>query len=294
MDVEELIEETFKKAVKMASENDSSIDKNAPRLVYPTTRSQNESDDKTNTEPNDENDSPTSFFRLSEQEIKQLFIETLIEDKENNFYFSVETPTKFRYKFSQQDKNGKRVTIDPLVYFSEDTNGESANIDLCLHKIENSIFIRKHLIEFKANPPDEHAIKKDFLKLFVEKTEQKTLNNYFIHILDSANSGTLQWPPKDKKHKKSIIEKYYHSWEYCCTKKTINAKNTITIYLLIIHNQTINKTERKPSSDPAPSGFYRIILKPIRPQKHNNLQLGKFCIIKDYSNQKNPIPTKAF
>ncbi len=249
-----LIEETFKKAIEMADgnvemENNEEEPSKNIKIIYPCYSNKTK--------------------RISEQEIKQLFIQTLIEDKKNNFYFSVETPTKLIYKFSKQDTEGKRTVILPLV-----GAGESANVDLCLYKLEESKFKRKHLIEFKANPPAEHEIKKDFLKLFLEEQEQ--LNNYFIHILDSANKGTLKAAHKLKDkgdkgdEKKSIIQKYYESWKYCTDPKEYNhgkypSKNTITIYLLIIHNQIAidkDKTGKKPSNAPAPSGYYKITLTP--------------------------------
>lgn len=260
MNVEELIIETFKKAVNMIEENKKYTSLSGkPKIIYPC-YSQELGSGET---------------RISEQEIKQLFIQTLIEDQ-NDFYFSVETPTGNRY--------GDFSSDNPKVYCDKnEENGRSACLDLCIHdlnkdKSNKKKFIRKHLIEFKANNPDEKDIKKDFLKLFLEEQEQEQLDNYFIHILDSATNNTI----------KSIKRKYYNSWYYCtnnscdeCSKYNscaystwteIKAKNTIIVYLLIINN----KTERKSSNDQTPSGYYRIVLKPETPE---DLQLGIFCNI---------------
>lgn len=232
MNVDKLIVKTFKKAVNMMVENpnpelrkNSNSDFPPPKIIYPCY-----SDGEK---------------RISEQEIKQLFIQTLIEEK--NFYFSVETPTELKYKFSED-----RKLIDPLVGI-----GESANVDLCLYKFEDSKFKRMHLIEFKFKNSAEHEIKKDFLKLFAEGSEQ---NNYFIHILDSANKGTLkkatEQTPKEKRT--SVLQKYYNSWTHCINQKehckvcNINSKNKITIYLLIINNKNVSsdcyKIELPPKS----------------------------------------------
>ena len=210
MNVEELIIETFKKAVKMMVENpnpelrkNSNSDFHSLKIIYPCYR---QKEDKTK-------------IRISEQEIKQLFIQTLIKDQ-NDFYFSVETPTKNRYS--------DFTSNEPKVYRNE-MSGRSACLDLCLY---DKNFNRKHLIEFKAKNPDEKDIKKDFLKLFTEEGKQKESHNYFIHILDSADDNTI----------KSIKEKYYNSWDYC-TKQKIKAQNNITVYLFIQKSSKCYKIE---------------------------------------------------
>ena len=267
---ENLIEEAFKKAIEMADVNvEMKKNKEEPskniRIIYPCYS------DKTK--------------RISEQEIKQLFIQTLIEDQklnedsEKDFYFSVETPTEFKYKFSNSD--GPRVYNEKT-----DRNNirrfKSARFDLCMHQIEQKKFIRKHLLEFKATN-QETNFQTDFLKLFIEKIEEKKSCNYFIHILDSADTGTLK--EAENKNEKSVIQKYYESWKYCIEYYDKSLKyfidreefNAIIIYLLIIHN----KTERKTSNDPAPSGYYKIVLGPTLPESPNDLQAvqaGKFRI----------------
>jgi hypothetical protein len=225
MNVDELIIKTFKKAKNMASENNMP-NKDVSKIIYPCYR---------------QNGGKTEI-RISEQEIKQLFIQTLIED--NNFYFSVETPTRNRYSAFSSGK--------PQVHCNEE-DGRSACFDLCLY---DSSFIRKHLIEFKAKNPDEKDIKKDFLKLLAE---EENLCNYFIHILDLAANATLN----------SICTKYNNSLRYCineCKKKNIATQNTIAVYTFIINNQT--KTNS--------SGYYKMVL---NSKSSNNIPLGDFTKI---------------
>ncbi len=257
MNIEELIIETFKKAVKMEDRNVEMENNNETkpaeniRIIYPCYN------DKTK--------------RFSEQEIKQLFIQTLIENNDN-LYFSVETPTKFGYaKFStnapevfenkqKEDKSVKKVFKDKQVRF------RSASLDLCVYCQNNKYeFIRKHLIEFKAKNTDEKDIKKDFLKLFVEDGK---LHNYFIHILDSADSGTLKKASKEPlgtETKISVLQKYYNSWKYCTDSSIYKhdkypSKNTIIVYLFIIENKTIK--EKNQVVGKYPSGYYKITLTP--------------------------------
>ena len=127
MNVEELIIETFKKAVHMIEENKEYTSLSGkPKIIYPC-YSQKLGSGKT---------------RISEQEIKQLFIQTLIEDKKNDFYFSVETPTEYRYVFKNKPKVVKSKEGIP------NENPVSARFDLCLYRYQQNEFTREYLIEF--------------------------------------------------------------------------------------------------------------------------------------------------
>lgn len=228
MNVEELIIETFKKAVKMenrnvemGNNNETKPDENI-RIIYPCYS------DKTK--------------RFSEQEIKQLFIQTLIEnqklnkDPENDFYFSVETPTEYKYVFKNEPKVVKSKEVIP------DENPVSARFDLCLYRYQQNEFTREYLIEFKAKNKaknqgveEEKAkeIKKDFLKLFAEGKDQN--HQYFIHVIDSY----------DKETEKSINEKYTVSMKYCeeyfeKQKEDTYQQKDIIIYLLILNNKYVS------------------------------------------------------
>lgn len=114
--------------------------------------------------------------RVSEQELKQIFIEQLNKEIEKGWdvYYSVETPTEKRYRFKGKDKP------------EQNDSGRSANFDLVIH---NNKFERIALIEFKANNPKSNDYLKDLVKLNKENHEGKVLR-YFVQIVKSADKGT--------------------------------------------------------------------------------------------------------
>ena len=98
---------------------------------------------------------------VSEQEARFLFAQELEYTKK---FYSIETPTIKKYKFSKKAKSLS-----------------SGSIDLCIH--ENKQLKRDIIVEFKA-----HACncKKDFEKLLTEKE-----NGLFFHLLNNVDMGTL-------------------------------------------------------------------------------------------------------
>ena len=112
--------------------------------------------------------------RVSEQEIRFLFIQE-IQDK-SVFHYSVEVPTKEKYKFLG-------------------LNDRSASFDVCLYENRK----RKHLIEFKALNPKQSSYSKDFEKLINDETD---LVNYFIQVIESTDKGTI--PNIENKYKIGI------------------------------------------------------------------------------------------
>lgn len=97
------------------------------RLIFPHYRKENEE----------------IKIRVSEQELKQIFIENFnnyCKDKYDLFY-SVETPTEYKYSFS--DKTNPR---------RDDETGQSAMVDLSIHDKDLN---RIALIEFKALNPEK-------------------------------------------------------------------------------------------------------------------------------------------
>lgn len=112
--------------------------------------------------------------RISEQEIRFLFVQHV--QKDNFFHYSVEVPTKKRYKFLG-------------------LNDRSASFDVCLYENGN----RKHLLEFKALNPKQNSYSKDFEKLFFDESD---LTNYFIQVIETTNIGTI--PNIEKKYREAI------------------------------------------------------------------------------------------
>lgn len=120
-------------------------------------------------------------MRISEQELRLVFVEQLIEvikERKIDIYYSIETPTKDKYLFS-----GVQIPcISP--------NGQSANFDLVIH---DNKYNRIVLIEFKAKNSDKKKHQKDFVKL--KNRKEATNGNilkYFIEIVESSDMGTYR------------------------------------------------------------------------------------------------------
>ncbi|MBP9510165.1 MAG: hypothetical protein KBE73_03405 [Fusobacteriaceae bacterium] len=155
--------------------------------------------------------------RVSEQELRQCFIEAL----ENKIYYSVETPTVEKYTFS-----GKGHI--------------SGCADLSLHKkINDEKFCITSFCEFKAHNVDEKKCTKDFEKLFREKGE-----NYFIHLLESCDNGTLK-ALINKKYKNGLIDVIKKCNENIDNKEynyKVKAKS-LNLYIISLNPKfVINKT----------------------------------------------------
>lgn len=131
-------------------------------------------------------------LRISEQELRFIFVEQLSKEiAEERLYYSVETPTKNRYRFSPTKNKIENVECDPLnfgvsqyvdtgIQLNKDDKKlfVSANIDLVLHDENGG---RIALIEFKGNESTIANYTKDFLKLAYEENEQCL--KYFIQVL---------------------------------------------------------------------------------------------------------------
>jgi hypothetical protein len=116
--------------------------------------------------------------RISEQELRFLFIEQFTQYCQNpntqwDAYYSIETPTEWKYKFAGEEKPHK----------TEDGSGQSAMMDVCIH---DNCGKRICLIEFKAGNPDEFCYVKDFVKLNAEEGL-----SFFVQLLESQNKGTM-------------------------------------------------------------------------------------------------------
>ena len=133
--------------------------------------------------------------RVSEQELKQIFIEQLNKEIEKGWdvYYSVETPTKDIYRFSDVEKPLCGKEIEEINKDRERNGmpllkGQSANFDLVIH---DGNFKRIVLIEFKANNVDKKDYAKDFKKLNNQEEGDDSVLRYFIEIVRNTNSGTF-------------------------------------------------------------------------------------------------------
>lgn len=135
--------------------------------------------------------------RFCEQELKFIFVEQLnLEISEHHWdvYYSVETPTKFRYKFKDEEK--------PKVY-KEENEGKSAQFDLVIH---DNKYNRIALIEFKANNAPIFHHQKDFLKLQAEGSDN--ILTYFLEVVKSSDKGTIN----NLKKKSSEYKGVFRCW----------------------------------------------------------------------------------
>jgi len=109
--------------------------------------------------------------RISEQEAR--FIYASVLTRAGRYFFSVETPTKGKYSFTND----------------ADASPRSALSDLALWTFDRGFKMRAN-IEFKAgNPPVDH-ISKDIEKLLGEGTTQRVAGNWF-HLLKNVDGKTL-------------------------------------------------------------------------------------------------------
>lgn len=115
--------------------------------------------------------------RISEQELRFVFIEQFnqyCDETGWDAYYSVETPTKWKYRFSGEAKPHK----------TEGNDGQSAMVDVCIHDNKGS---RVGLIEFKAGNPEVFCYIKDLVKL-----KEEGQLGFFVQLLEKQNSAT--WP----------------------------------------------------------------------------------------------------
>jgi len=153
---EQCIRQTFSDLARLYRKSpNSSVDGCFPgRLIFPT-------DSKKN-------------IRISEQEVRIQFIYRLQDMLwVNNWFYAIETPTKYRYRFSGSDGIGIPHRC------IEGEKGKSASIDLTIHDNEHKPIA---MIEFKAHNVSTFCFQKDFVKLNEEPIPYK----FFVLILESA------------------------------------------------------------------------------------------------------------
>lgn len=126
-------------------------------------------------------------MRVSEQELRFVFVEQIQKLlKKYNYFYSVETPTKDRYKFTQ---DGRNIPC-------KSGEGQSANFDLTIKDGDKKNIA---IIEFKANTASEHAYAKDLCKLW--NTKEEGDYRYFICLFKKMNKNTLETFERNLKSK---------------------------------------------------------------------------------------------
>lgn len=112
--------------------------------------------------------------RISEQELRLLFIEEFKKENKELFY-SIETPTVDKFNVGKSYETIKT-----------DNDGQSASLDMCVFERNSNKYERILNIEFKHKNASIKKIGKDVLKLIQEKQ-----NGVFIHLLNNTDRGTL-------------------------------------------------------------------------------------------------------
>ena len=148
MSIEKLIEKSFNDLIKAIT-----TDGTSSQLIFPCYRDGNE--------------------RRSEQELRQIFLRNVEEDK--NYFYSIETPTEYGYRF----KDSKNLEVDKNHKKGEH---QAARFDISLYNkdYKDNDKASNH-IELKSDNPEEEDICKDFLKLAKEVKFTKEKKNFFVH-----------------------------------------------------------------------------------------------------------------
>ena len=192
--VEKMIKDSLQELQKIGMEEIISCEGQESKLIFPKYRSGNQ--------------------RISEQESRLLFIREL--EKQNEFYYSIETPTKEQYnKFSSETP--------------EIGAGRSGCIDMSLYtKDEEGKCCRRHMIEFKFN--NVKTCKKDFLKLLCDNDE--CVINYYINILENCKKNTIP----------NLEKKFCESIKYIFKNYSKEIKSKLMIFVCILGNNKIGNS----------------------------------------------------
>lgn len=209
MPIEEIIEKSFNDLIKAIT-----TDGTSSQLIFPHS---NKGD-----------------VRHSEQELKQIFLRNVEEDK--NYFYSIETPTEYGYRFSDTEM--------PLVKenHEKDDKYESARFDVSLYGKNNKDDLLTH-VEFKyGNPDKKSGICKDFLKLVSEVKFTNEKKNFFVHYL--CVKTEKGW---ESRTFPSLFSKYLDSVADIIKSDLINEEDLskVTVYLLCIFEEPEAESEPK-------------------------------------------------
>ncbi|MBQ8037832.1 MAG: hypothetical protein IJ268_12650 [Proteobacteria bacterium] len=204
--------------------------------------------------------SNVTTIRTSEQELKQAFIASLEDSINTNnlkWYYSVETPTISKYKFSNQDipkidENGTSARIDLTIFSSHDFKKMSYSIESHIEFKQGATGatkdITKDLLKLSNEPycAEINSVQMDKVSQYYGSQEQRaSRTHYFIHIVDQIDIKTIN----------NLTEKYFGSNSsnnneiYNTISENLNkSNNNIIIYVLTL-NDSLSET---------PKSIYRI------------------------------------
>lgn len=171
--------------------------------------------------------------RHSEQELRQIFLRNVEEDK--NYFYSIETPTEYGYRF----KDSKNLEVDKN---HKKGKHQAARFDVSLYT-ENKIESLASCIEFKHR--NSKSICKDLLKLAKEVKLTKEKKNFFVHYLSvKEESG---WKSRSFP---SLFKKYREAVDDIIKSNLISEEDLskVTVYLLCIFEEPEAESEPKIAS----------------------------------------------
>ena len=117
-------------------------------------------------------------FRLSEQELRFLFVEQISKLLPDGYSYSIESPTLQLYRFT---KKGEK--LKPLLR----GEGESGNFDFTIQQSGHV----EAIVEFKARTLDSFSYAKDLCKLWNPIEGQDALR-YFIIVFESLTKSKYE------------------------------------------------------------------------------------------------------
>ena len=218
MSIENIIEDSLKELKNRITQPSTNIDGNiTSRLIFP------QYGDKS--------------ARYSEQELKQIFLHKI--ENNTNYFYSVETPTKHVYHFSDTEMPLVKETHE------KDDKYESARFDVSLYSKNNKDDLLTH-VEFKyGNPDKKSGICKDFLKLVSEVKFTNEKKNFFVHYL--CVKTEKGW---ESRTFPSLFSKYLDSVADIIKSDLINEEDLskVTVYLLCIFEEPEAESEPKIAS----------------------------------------------
>lgn len=230
--IEQVLKDTFDEISYVYNEhkegaNNKNTNNSKSRIVFPKYKP---NDKDKNNQDGDRNKDNT---RISEQELRFIFVEQLNKVAEkNDLYYSVETPTGNSYVFSKE--GGPKV---------DNQNGVSARIDLTIYTKKDNEFKREMIIEFKAHNPDTNDYRKDICKLINEESKNNCLK-YFIQIINVKNQKRTLENITDKIKNADALKEKGENIDYSINYRCLNLYSK-AVHKFIIGEIRNNKLEYK-------------------------------------------------
>ena len=159
--------------------------------------------------------------RISEQELRLLFVEEFIKEYPN-LYYSIETPTENKYS---------NFSDDPKV----NEKGTSGSLDMSIFNRDNGKYNRLLNVEFKYKNSRYPDIAKDILKLSNEKQ-----NGVFIQLLYNTNNGTLT----NNNNESGVFDKFYNSLKKYKDNWQGGKEKFIQIIILSLNKNSKNENDK--------------------------------------------------